>query len=48
MGALLSIPLLTGGVASLGSAIFSGCMVFMGEPQATRKAEILTLKGRDR
>ena len=31
MGALLSIPLLTGGIASLGSTIFSGCMVFMGE-----------------
>ena len=30
MGALLSIPLLTGGVGAIGSTLCSGCMVFMG------------------
>jgi hypothetical protein len=31
MGALLSIPLLTGGIGAIGSSIFSGCMIFMGQ-----------------
>ena len=31
MGALLSIPLLSGGVGAIASSIFSGCMIFMGE-----------------
>ncbi|KAI9638995.1 serine incorporator/TMS membrane protein [Dioszegia hungarica] len=35
MGALLSIPLLTGGIASMGSAIFSGCMICMGGSAAS-------------
>ena len=30
MGALLSIPLLTGGVGALGSSLCSGCLLFMG------------------
>jgi hypothetical protein len=35
MGALLSIPLLTGGVGAIGSSLFSGCLLFMGEWPAT-------------
>ena len=31
MGALLSIPLLTGGLGAVGSSLCSGCMIFMGE-----------------
>lgn len=31
MGALLSIPLLTGGIGAIGSSLFSGCLLFMGE-----------------
>jgi hypothetical protein len=30
MGALLSIPLLTGGIGAIGSSLFSGCLLFMG------------------
>jgi hypothetical protein len=36
MGALLSIPLLTGGVGALGSSLFSGCLFFMGQSSLTR------------
>ncbi|ORY34785.1 putative membrane protein [Naematelia encephala] len=35
MGALLSIPLLVGGVGSLGSALFTGCMACMGGTAAS-------------
>lgn len=31
MGALISIPLLFGGLGTLGSSLCSGCMIFMGE-----------------
>ncbi len=30
MGALLSIPLLTGGFGAIGSSLCSGCLLFMG------------------
>ncbi|ORX37762.1 putative vacuolar transmembrane protein [Kockovaella imperatae] len=35
MGALLSIPLLTGGAGALGSSLCSGCMIFMGGTAAS-------------
>ncbi|WWC65808.1 uncharacterized protein I303_108430 [Kwoniella dejecticola CBS 10117] len=35
MGALLSIPLLTGGIGAIGSSLFSGCMIFMGGTAAS-------------
>ena len=31
MGALLSIPILAGGLGSLGSTLCTGCTVFMGQ-----------------
>jgi hypothetical protein len=31
MGALLSIPVLAGGLGSLGSTLCTGCTVFMGQ-----------------
>ncbi|OCF35200.1 membrane protein [Kwoniella heveanensis BCC8398] len=35
MGALLSIPFLTGGLGAIGSSLFSGCMIFMGGTAAS-------------
>ncbi|WVW86956.1 hypothetical protein I302_109012 [Kwoniella bestiolae CBS 10118] len=35
MGALLSIPFLTGGIGAIGSSLFSGCMIFMGGTAAS-------------
>lgn len=35
MGALLSLPLLGGGIATIGSSLFSGFMLFMGGSAAS-------------
>lgn len=43
MGALLSIPLLSGGVGALGSSLFSGCLFCMGQSGNGKRHAVLSL-----